>query len=504
MQESNVPSDNKSLSDQLTDNKEELKKLYANCSDVVFRSFFLNGKEDALLVYIDGLTQVEEIDDNVLAPLMKKTYAEQGSVRELLKKKVAVASVTEVETYTNCVSEISVGNPVVILEGSSTGFSLGLAKPETRAISEPSSESVVRGPREGFVESLHVNRALLRRKIRSPQLKMETIEIGTYTKTTVIISYVSGLADETLIKEVRNRVARVEIDGVLDSGVLEEFIEDYPYSPFPQVLTTERPDVAAGSLLEGRVVILVDGTPFVMIAPVSLYSFLQASEDYYMRFIMSTLIRWLRYAFLVISLLLPSFYVAVITFHQEMVPTALLISMAASREQLPFPALIEALIMEVTFEALREAGIRLPKQIGAAVSIVGALVIGESAVTAGIVSAPMVIVVALTGIASFTIPRYSQAIALRMLRFPMIILAGTLGILGIMLGIIAIVIHLSTLRSFGVPYLSPMAPMKSGEMKDTLARAPWWKLNARPHFTGAYNEHRQSASQKPNPGKGEE
>jgi spore germination protein KA len=248
----------------------------------------------------------------------------------------------------------------------------------------------------------------------------------------------------------------------------------------------------------------VDGTPFVLIAPISFFSLLQSPEDYYQRYMISSIIRILRFVFMVLSLLLPSLYVAVLTYHQEMVPTALLISVASSRESVPFPALVEALMMEVTFEALREAGVRLPKQVGAAVSIVGALVIGQAAVQAGLVSAPMVIVVAITGVSSFMVPHYTQGIALRMLRFPIILLAGTLGLLGVMLGVITIVVHLCTLRSFGIPYLTPIAPVKGRELKDALIRAPWWKMDTRPHLTGEFNSYRQSPSQKPNSSKGDE
>ena len=324
---------------------------------------------------------------------------------------------------------------------------------------------------------------------------MQSIIVGRYTQTEIIIAYIKGLADKTLIEEVTNRLQRIDIDGVLESGYIEEMIEDNPFSPFPQLINTERVDVAAAGLLEGRVVILIDGTPDVLVAPITLYSLLQSAEDYYQRFMISTTIRWMRYFFLVISLLLPSLYVALITYHQEMVPTALLISMARSREEIPFPALVEALIMEIFFEVLREAGIRLPKQVGSAVSMVGALVIGDAAVAAGIISAPIVIVVAITGIASFMIPRYSAGIAIRMLRFPMIFLAGTMGLLGIILGVISIVVHLCSLRSFGISY-HPIAPINGRELKDVLIRAPWWKLNTRPHLTGEDNKYRQAPGQK--------
>jgi hypothetical protein len=267
-------------------------------------------------------------------------------------------------------------------------------------------------------------------------------------------------------------------------------------------MNTERVDVVTYSLLEGRVAIIVDGSPTVLIAPMSFFALLQAPEDYHQRSMIATVIRWMRYLFVGMSLLLPSLYVAVLTFHQEMLPTALLLSVAASREEIPFPALVEALMMEVTFEALREAGIRLPKQVGSAVSIVGALVIGQAAISAGLVSSPMVMVVALTGISSFLIPRFAAGISLRMLRFPMIFLAGTLGLLGIMLGIIGIVVHVCSLRSFGVPYLQPIAPMKVSGLLDTLVRAPVWAMDVRVHLTGEYNEYNQSPGLKPGSEKG--
>lgn len=483
--------DGQPLTENLEENEQTLRSIYDNSFDVVFRPFYLGGEIKALLVYIEGLVDISEMDDNMLAPLMEASALNFSSVRDLVKTKVSVASVEEVHTISDCVSEISSGNSLVLIDGEKNAIALGLTKWESRSINESEAEVVVRGPREAFVETLHVNTSMLRRRLRSPKLKLKTMEIGKYTKTEVVLGYIDGLAHENLIKEVESRVQRIEIDGVFDSGMLEDFIEDAAYSPFPQLLTTERPDVVTSHLLEGRVMLLVDGSPFALIMPVTFFSFLQVAEDYYSRFLIATMIRWLRYIFLFISLLLPSIYVALFTFHQEMIPTNLLISVAASREQTPFPALIEALLMEVTFEALREAGLRLPKQVGAAVSIVGALVIGEAAVQAGIVSAPMVIVVALTGIASFTIPRYTVSISLRMLRFPMIFLAGTLGLLGIMFGIIAITIHLCTLRSFGVPYLSPLAPLHGRELKDVFIRTSWWDINKRPHLTGETNVYRQ-------------
>ncbi|RCW43467.1 spore germination protein [Paenibacillus prosopidis] len=491
------------LSSDLNQNIHVLRSIYENCSDLVFRPFVIGGKTKAFLIYIEGLCNIEEMNASVLSPLMDESAAKYDTLNELLENKITVSKAKEVKTSTECINYLSIGSPLLLLENESIGFAFGLAKWEKRSVEEPTAETVIRGPREGFTESLGVNTSLLRRKIRSPKLKMNPMSIGRYTQTEVIVAFMDGIMDPTLFEEVTKRLKRIDIAGILESGYIEELIEDNPFSPFPQILSTERPDVAVSSLLEGRVVILVDGTPFALIAPTTLYSLLQSSEDYYQRFLIGTAIRWLRFVFVLISLLLPSLYVAVSTFHHEMVPTTLLLSMASSREQVPFPAVIEALVMEITFEALREAGIRLPKQVGAAVSIVGALVIGQAAVQAGIISAPMVMVVAITGIASFTLPRYTAGIALRMLRFPIMILAGTLGLLGVMLGLIFIVIHLCALRSFGVPYLSPMAPMKFRDMKDVLIRAPLWMLNTRPHLTGKFNKYRQAPHQKPDPSQGD-
>ncbi|MEC5423566.1 spore germination protein [Virgibacillus sp. C22-A2] len=492
------------LSGNLSADENKLRDIYKNSSDVVFRSFYIGENDKAMLIYIEGMSNVQEIDEGVLSPLMNVTRDTGTAVDSLIDKKVAVSDVKKVKEISECVKEIASGNPVILVDKQNTGFALGLSKWEKRSVEEPQAEMVVRGPREGFVETLSVNTSLLRRRIHNPKLKMQSMAVGRYTETKVIIAYIEGIAGQELIDEVEKRIKRVDIDGIIESGVLEEFIEDDPYSPFPQALTTERPDVVTANLLEGRVAILVDGTPISMVVPTTLYTLLQSPQDYYSRFLVGTLIRWLRYMFFLVSLLFPSLYVALLTYHHEMIPTALLISAAASREQVPFPALVEALIMEITFEALREAGVRLPKQLGGAVSIVGALVIGEAAVSAGIVSAPMVIVVAITGVASFTVPNYEASYAIRMLRFPIIILAGTLGLLGAMLGILLIIVHLASLRTFGEPYLSPMAPMKGKDMKDILVRAPWWKLNTRPHSTGKSNTNRQSNNQKPSPIRGKE
>ncbi|MEK3796743.1 spore germination protein [Peribacillus sp. FSL H8-0477] len=494
--------DSNQLSSNLNQNIHTFKLAFADCSDIVFRPFLINGEKKAMMIYFVGLVDFPELDTNVLSPLMEKNESQEKDMAQWIQEKLSVAKVSAITSIEACIQEISMGNTLLLVEHEKMGAAIELVGYEKRSIEEPSSEQVVKGPRDGFTETINVNIALIRRRIRNPKLKVKTLKIGRSSQTDVSMMYISNLANESLVTEVYDRLKRIDIDGVIETQSIEELIEDHPFSPFPQILSTERPDTCAASLLEGRVVILVDGNPFVMIAPTTLLSLLQSSEDYYQRYILGSAVRLLRYFYVGISLLLPSLYVAVLSFHQEMLPTKLIISISTSREIVPFPAIVEAIIMEVTFEALREAGVRLPKQIGSAVSIAGALVVGQAAIQAGIVSPPMVMVVALTGIASFTIPRYNLGATFRLLRFPMIALAGTLGILGIMLGLLVILTHLCTLRSFGVPYLSGIAPMQKNSFKDFLIRAPWWMQSTRPHFTGKYNKFRQGPNQKPGPQQG--
>jgi len=496
------------LSARLEKNVDLLRANFNDCFDVTFRFFRIRQQQEAVLIFFNGLVSIEEVNKNLLAPLMELSTddggSENGGLLDLVGKKIPVADVKEIKTPTEATHEILSGQTVLLLDGETSALSFNLRMHEKRAIEEPPSESNLRGPRDAFIESLEVNTAILRQRIKSHQLKMRLYQLGRRTNTNVVVAYVENVADPTLLEEIENRLRRIDIDGIIDAGYIEELIEDNPFTPFPLTLVTERPDVVCANLLEGKAAILVDGSPQALVVPTTLFSLLQSPDDYYSRYWVGTAIRWLRYFFFSLSLILPSLYVAIMTYHQEMIPTNLLIRIAASRDQVPFPALMEALLMEVMFEALREAGVRLPKQIGQAVSIVGALVIGDAAVAAGLVSPSMVLIVAITGIASFTIPRYNISIALRLLRFPMMLLAGIIGILGIMLGLIFIVVHLATLRSFGVPYMSPLGPTVQSDMKDVLVRSPTWMWNTRPRLTGDANARRQSPGQKPGPARGGE
>ena len=495
------------LSPNLAANLDFLKKILGKNNDVVFRQFRLSTTDntEAAIIFVDGLADKNTINNNILKPLMLEyrmagLNQNGGSLLDRVKNLGATVSEAKyVHAMDPLVAAILYGDVALIINGQDTALLFSAKGWMSRSISEPQSEVLVRGPREGFTEDIRTNTTLIRRRLRSPNLVFEDLNIGRVTSTGVLIAYIKGIADPQLVSEVRARLQKIDIDGVLESGYLEELIEDNPYSPFPHILHTERPDRVAANLLEGRVAVITDGTPFVLLAPAEFIVFMQSPEDYNERYIIGTAVRWLRYLAFAISLLLPSLYIAITTFHQEMIPTRLLISLAAAREGGPFPALVEALAMEFTFEALREAGIRLPRSVGQAVSIVGALVIGQAAVQAGVVSSLMVIVVALTGIASFVNPSFSIALTMRLLRFPIMLLAGTLGLFGVMVGVLAILIHLSGLRSFGVPYLASLAPLHISDLKDVAIRAPWWAMINRPVETGKRNPRRQSPANKPSP-----
>lgn len=478
------------VSAELSGNLLLLRTHFANCNDVVFLDFHMRCGTNASVVYIRGMVDLELLNGHVLEPLKGMHIDNIGSM-DKVKESITIANREEVPTIGDVLDEVLAGKPVLLIDTLTGALSIGLTNYEKRSVEEPMAESVVRGPREGFIESLTVNTSLIRRRLKTPALKFISFTVGTYSRTDISLGYIEGIAKPEIVKEVSERLSQLNIDGVLESGYIEELIENSNFSPFPQLQVTERPDVASASLLEGRVIIITDNTPMVLIAPTTFWSLLQSPEDYYERFMIGTLIRWLRYLFFLIALLAPAIYVAVLTFHQEMVPTTLLLRVAKSREEIPFPALVEALIMEITFEALREAGIRLPRQVGSAVSIVGALVIGQAAIQAGLVSAPMVMVVAITGISSFMMPQYAASISLRMLRFPLMIMSGILGLFGLIMGLLLVISHLCILRSFGVPYLAPLTPIYPNGIKDVLMRVPLVNRGIRPAFYAKGNLRRQ-------------
>ncbi|WP_336789487.1 spore germination protein [Paenibacillus sp. MMO-177] len=457
-----------------------IKEKLGNSNDIVFKEFqieYADRLRKVHLFYADGLVNTGSVQDFILETLMVEFPTLDTSQHPVLDLLTAgdVEEVTSTDTmYYNLFS-----GHVILIWDSTKILSIAMNGIKDRAVSEAMTETVSRGPKESFTESIRTNTALVRRKIKNPDLWLENMRIGKVTQTSVSMMYIKGIVTDKIVDEVRDRLSRIDIDGVLESGYIEELIQDSAYSPFPTMYNSERPDVIAAELLEGKVAIFVDGTPHVLVVPALFISFMHSAEDYYQRADISSLIRILRFMGIFIALLGPSLYIAITTFHQEMLPTQLLIGLAAQREGIPFPAFIEALVMEITFEILREAGVRMPRTMGQAISIVGTLVIGQAAVEAGIVSAAMVIVVSITAISSFVVPAMNMSISIRMIRFVLMGLAASFGLYGIILGIFALVLHLCSLRTFGVPYMSPFGPFIAEDTKDTLFRLPHWAMRKR-------------------------
>ncbi|MEW6723304.1 MAG: spore germination protein [Bacillota bacterium] len=469
-----------------------LKDVLGASDDIIFREFRLcgNGQLVATLVYVDGMVDKDLVQRDVIRPLMhlcsslsgKSLISAEELSRIVQEELVNIQEIKESDTYQAAIDGLLNGDPALFVDGMTVALNAGLRNWEHRTISEPSTEQVIRGPREGFNELLKTNITLIRRKLKDPNLSVKLLKLGERSQTDIAVLYHAEITNESLVKEVFRRLNKIEISAILDSGYIEQYLQDNPWSPFPQVQYTERPDRVASALLEGRVAILADGSPFALLAPATLPTFLPAPDDYYDSWIVVTAIRLFRTISIFNSSLLPSIYVSLLNFHHEMIPVRLSLAMATARSGVPFPAVVEALIMEVTFELLREAGVRLPTAIGQTIGIVGGIIIGQAAVSARIVSPLTVIIVALTAIGSFSIPAVNMATSLRLLRFPLLLLAATFGFYGVLAGLILIYLHLVTLKSFGVPYMSPVSPFSLATLNDTIVRAPLWRMRWRPRF----------------------
>lgn len=488
-----------SLSQELKKNLDAVTAEFGESCDLVVRefSFGKDGKIKAALIFLDGMANLPLINNNIIKPLMYdsrffRTEETTGisSIGELRDRLLSVGDVKVASTLYEVMGACLSGDAVLLVDGFCNALDVSAKGWEKRAISEPNTETVVRGPREGFTENLRTNTAMLRRKIRDPALKIRTLEIGRRTRTQVNILYMEGIANPALIQEIERRLKDISTDAILAAGYLEQYIEDAPYSVFQTIWYSERPDAIAGKLMEGRAAIIVDGTPFVLSVPMLFMENFQTAEDYIVRSYYASVIRFLRLSAFLISLFAPALYVAFSTYHQELIPTSLLFTMAASSEGVPFPAAVETAIMMFTFEILKEAGIRMPRPVGQAISIVGALVMGQSAVQAGLVGAPVVIVIAITAVSSFVSPYASDAISL--LRWVLMILAASMGSFGITLGTLAILIHLTSLKSFNADYFAPFAPFRPADLKDTAVRAPLWSMRTRPRSLRPQDLKRQN------------
>ncbi|QWU17250.1 spore germination protein KA [Paenibacillus sophorae] len=486
------------LEASLDANLAEIKRRIGHSADVVFRSLSNPSSDSPAMnfIYIDGLVNSDLVSQAVIQPLTDNPLLKEQRPEEaflLIKEQILpVGGLQECKTVESLLGMLFEGNAIIMLDGSKVALAAGTSFWEKRSVNEPTSQGVIRGPKEGFTESLRTGTSMLRRRLKTADLRVEQYKIGRRTQTGVALVYLHGIASEQVLAEIRQRLDAIDTDSILESNYIEELIQDGHLTPFPTIMSTERPDAMAGGILEGQVGIIIDGTPFALLAPATFFSFFQSSEDYYQRFDISSFLRLIRYSAFFVSMLLPALYIAITTFHQEMLPTTLLISLAAQREGVPFPAFIEALLMELTFDVLREAGVRMPRAIGPAISIVGALVLGQAAVQAGLVSAAMVIVVSFTAISNFVIPSMAISNSTRLIRFMMMLFAGTLGMLGIMSFLMVLLIHMASLQSFGVPYLSPIAPMNPSYLKDIVIRVPLRNMKMRPSTYGSKEAPRQN------------
>ncbi|WAH36576.1 spore germination protein [Alicyclobacillus dauci] len=472
--------------------------------DIVVREFKVGVDTQrpwpGLAVFVDGMADKTTINSFILEPLMLLTHL----VDEDPKRKIEYISETlvpgnqsdMVEKWSQVVAAVLTGSTVVMLDGCNAALVVETKGWEHRSVNTPQTEAVVRGAHDAFTESFRANTGLVRARLRSEHLVTEMLSVGNLARTDVAVMYIHGVTNPKLVREVRRRIQAIDVDYLQDSGVLEQFIEDQPKMLIPQTMSTERPDRVAASLAEGYVAIFVGNSPYALIVPVVLWSLIHTSEDANLRYPAGTFIRCLRGFALFVALLMPALYVAITNYQPEMIPTDLMLAIAGSREQVPFPVIVEILLMEFAIELIREAGIRIPSVIGPTIGIVGALIIGQAAVQAGIVSPLLVIIVATTALASFTIPNYNLSMAVRIMRFVFLVGAATLGFYGIAILLCVYVVRLTMLKSFGVPVMAPIAPNYKSS-KDVLLRGPVFAMNKRPEFLHTLRSWRQQPVTRP-------
>ncbi|MGI6451003.1 MAG: spore germination protein [Desulfitobacteriia bacterium] len=461
--------------------------------DLVIREFKIGKKRKGFLCYFDGMADKNIINEYILSPLLNLPNSDlpegKSSVLDL-ENIIETNAVKKLQSIKKVVAEILKGNTALYVDGLNyflTCESIGFEK---RGVEPPKSEAIVKGPQEGFSENLRTNISLLRRIIRNKDLVTEFFEIGEQSSTTVAIVYLQNILNPLVLQEVRRRLGGIKTDFLLSVGMLEELIEDNPYTIIPTVLSTERPDRTAAGIMEGRVAIIVDGTPIVMIVPATINTLMHSSEDAALKWHYTTGLRFIRFVAFATAVLLPGFYLALTTYHHEMIPTDLLIAIAKAKENVPFPTIVEVLLMELGFELIREAGVRIPGIIGNTLGIIGALILGEAAVSANIVSPVLIIIVAATGLSSFAIPNYSLAFGVRILRFYFVLAGAFLGFYGLALAAVTFVLMLVNLKSFGIPFMSIIAP-RSKKSKDIVIRWPLWLQEYRPDYLNPQDRRRQ-------------
>lgn len=471
------------VSEVLAKNKNLLMDSFENSSDFIVYEFETNSCIKALVAYIDGLADKDQLNRDLIKPFIFN--GKDGNIR----KSLCTSEIKEITAIKDAVDDILLGKVAMFIDNQSTAFSIDLKGWSQRNIEVPDVESVVRGPKEGFIENIRVNTSLLRRKIKNNKLIFESLTLGKQTNTPIEIAYIKDIVNEDVLKEVKSRLNNIETDSILETGYIEDFIEESTYSPFSTLGNSQKPDVIAGKLLEGRIAIFCDGTPHVLTAPFLFVENFQSAEDYYIRPLLGSILRVVRFIAFFITTFLPALYVAFQSFHQEMIPTRLLITMAGSREDVPFPSTAEIFIMLLMLEILIESGTRIPKMMGSAVSIAGALVIGDTAVNAGIVSPPLVLTVAIVSVSRFVNPAMDECIIV--LRIIFLLLASFMGLYGVCCGVFIVVTYLVSLRSFGVIYTAPLIPLNLSGLKDYMFVAPLFSMTKRPEVIEKYNRKRR-------------
>jgi len=482
----NVSNANGAITGDFNKDIQRLKDIFKDDQTIVFRVF--SNKDNTInccITFVDTMVDKGIINEHIIEPIMECSInndeVQKGNLIRYLSKSVMSSNDIEmVFTEEDIVTNILYGNTLFFCEGSEGGLVIDTKGWKTRAVETPQIEGVVRGPREGFVENIDTNLCLIRRKICSSQLKFKYRKIGSTTQTNICICYMENLISKEILDELNKRLDSIKIDMILESGYIEELIKDHPGSPFSTIGNTERPDVIAAKLLEGRIAIVCDGSPFVLTVPYLFIEYFQVNEDYYDNYLYGTMNRLIRFFGFFLSTSIPAIYIAILTYHQEMIPTTLLLSIAVAREGVPSPTVVEAVVMLLIFEVLREAGTRLPRNIGQTVSIIGGLVLGDAAVKASMVSAPMVIIVATTGICSFLLPRMVPVII--SVRIVFIAAATVLGLYGYIFAAIAISFYMMSMKSFGVDYMAKFSLMDKDNIKDTTIRTPWWFTEKKPKF----------------------
>ncbi|MFL0252690.1 spore germination protein [Clostridium neuense] len=469
------------ISEVLKDNMKIIDERFKDCPDIIRKQVFLNDNTEGYFIYIEGLIDTDLIQRDFIKPICNMDY--ETVINRKRINSLPADNIQHYEDMEAVISDVLAGSTAFLLNGMGGAVCANIRKFEKRGIREPDIEKNVRGPHEGFVEALNVNISILRRKIKNTNLKFKPISVGSTTNQTVNIAYMDGIADPQLIKKLYDKISSIDFDGILGAGYIEQMIVDFPNSIFPQYQATERSDRAVAALLEGRLLVITEGTPVVLIVPVTLFSFFKALDDYTTHWVFGSLLGILRVISAIIAIYLPSAYIALTTFHYYMVPLNLLIPLAESRARVPFPPVMEAFIMEIVIEMLREAAIRLPTYIGASIGVVGGIIIGQAAVQAGIVSELLIIVVAITAIASFMTPVYDMGLTLRTIRFLVMIATAIFGVIGIATITVLLLANLVILESLEQPYFQPIIPFRPKDLKDTIIRVPFKFLKRRPTLT---------------------